>query len=116
MLKIGIMETIDRLKNVAEKSKNVDLLEEIAKLRVNALELQNENFRLKEEIYKLKQDAIQDVELIYDNPVYYKKDDLEKNDAYCTGCWDMRRKLIRVHRQRDKSWKCPICHGKHTPY
>ena len=109
------MSIIDNIKNIADvvrKAGSIDLYRQILDLQQEALELVEENPRLKNEINKLIKNAEIDKELIFKDNYYYNKGEDGQEGPYCSNCWDNERKLIRVHTiygMDFEYYQCPTC-------
>jgi len=114
------VELADKLRKLAAKSQNVELVEVITELRLelagskNALAdvtekvaaLKNEARRLREYIQKLEVTSQLDAELIVKGSLYYK---LNGEGPYCNGCYDTKKQLVRMNNLMNVGYKCPAC-------
>ncbi|OAK70084.1 hypothetical protein [Lederbergia galactosidilytica] len=113
------MDIIKGIKDVAEvvrKADNIGLYAQILDLQKEALELVEENSKLKRRI-ELFQDNkhIQENLIVSDNRYFLNLN--EKEDGpFCTACWDSESKLIRLHEDNYGQGvivhRCPICTKK----
>jgi len=95
--------------SVAQKADNIPLLQSLLDVQKQALELLEENTKLKNRINELEDiKALEKRILRYDFTVVTLDED-EKNVSYCSACWDENQKLIQVHKYDDGTYKCPIC-------
>ena len=105
---------------IAEKLKNQELLRKIVEAEAEALALQAENLRLKEETRKLSRQRAIEESLIFENNFYYlppRTEGEERDGPFCSGCWDRRKEtLVRLQLVRGEayarnqpSYGCPSC-------
>ena len=98
---------------VGLESKTVDLESLLLKAKREINILVEENEALKQELQSLKSDQ---QELIYDldKNVYYRKDDTEKKNAYCSSCWENKKEkhtFMKINRIGgfNMGYICPKC-------
>lgn len=105
-----IKENIEALAEIAERTKDLELKNTILNLKEQILTIKEENLVLKEQIALNNQKE----NLIFKNNMYWKKlDDGSEEGPYCSGCYDTKKTLIRMHiHQHGKI--CPSC--KQTIY
>lgn len=90
-------ETIKDAVSLAQQSDNIQLYKSVLDAYNAAIELMSENADLREEIKELKGQMGIEKQLVFDRDVYYvKNDDGENEGPYCTTCWDVDRKLVRL--------------------
>ncbi|HXS14667.1 MAG TPA: hypothetical protein VN711_00895 [Candidatus Saccharimonadales bacterium] len=100
------------LSKLLEIVKDPDLKIKISELVGENLQLKEANFILKEELKKLSDLSEIKKNLVYENDLYYLKDDLDKTGLYCSKCWDSEQKLIRMHSFKNvqaSGFSCPNC-------
>ena len=86
------LDNIKAIKEIADITQNIELKSLIVDLKSEILELKEENQNLKEELSK-----IQDIDLIFENCVYWKiNQDGVKDGPFCPVCWDKDKKLVRL--------------------
>jgi regulator of replication initiation timing len=115
------IDLVQRANQLAQKTKNVELIEAIAELRVELSQakiaaantneriasLLMENQQLREELAATKPEE----KLVIKDGLYYAS---SGDGPFCTGCHDNNRKTIRVveltgHFRVLGAYKCPIC-------
>ena len=98
------MDILDNAKDIyalIKKLGNQDLLEKMADLRDQILELREENRSLKEKL------SVQETyDMYFKNNMYW--DANKKDGPYCSKCWDDNKKAIRLQKQNDEYY-CPVC-------
>ena len=104
MLK-SLKENIEVAVEIAEKTKNLELKETILNLKEQILTMREENLALKEQIASNNQKE----NLIFRDNMYWKKlEDGSEDGPFCSGCYDAKKTLIRMHvHQRGNI--CPSC-------
>lgn len=108
---MGLYEGIKDVAKVVQQADNVELYRKLLDLGAQALDLQEENMKLREEITLLRKR--QDIS---ENIVRHKESFLTlENDQgglrYCTHCWDSSEKLVQLQcDEHDATFACPHCH------
>ncbi|UTR11055.1 hypothetical protein MM300_01600 [Evansella sp. LMS18] len=107
---MGFYDAIKDAAKVAKEAGNIDLYAKILEVQEKAMDLQNENEELKKEIQKLKDNKELGEKLSFKGHVYYLNN---KEEPYCSGCWDKEKELIRMHIFKPYSIsdraRCPSC-------
>lgn len=107
------MSLYDGLKDAAkivQKADNIELLQKLLDLEAQALEMQDEIRKLKEENFALKEkkDLSAKIERHSESYITIKDDPLPLR--YCTHCWDADRLLVQVVcDEKDGTFSCPHC-------
>lgn len=106
----GYRDIMDLLK----KGMTIEAQEKIMELRSGALELQEENLRLRERIRTLELEASRARALIFEKEIYWMQlDDGRKDGPFCPRCYDDSKKLVRLHDGRKRvaqcRWICLSC-------
>ena len=101
------------IKNVAEivkKADNLELYAVLLDLQSKALELQEENAKLKLQLADRSRIETLRARIIrHDQPFITLQGD-EKHIFYCAQCWDSQEKLIQVNTEpRPAEFTCPSC-------
>ncbi|MBE6444931.1 MAG: hypothetical protein E7019_02590 [Alphaproteobacteria bacterium] len=105
-----IKENIETAIEIADKLKDLELKETVLNLKEQILSIREENISLKELIASNNQKE----NLIYKNNMYWKKlDDGSEDGPYCSGCYDTKKTLVRMH-VHPRGNICPSC--KQTIY
>lgn len=102
---------MDTIKGVAELTREINDLElkrKIIDLQSEVFTLIEENNRLKEEIQQVINAQQINKKLIFKDNGYYHRVDGEEIGPYCTACWDLYKRLIRLH-VGDFYQECPVC-------
>jgi hypothetical protein len=94
---MSIYDLVKDAATIAQKANNFELYKLLLDVQKESLDLVEENRKLKEEIRSLKDNSYINETLIFKNNCYFKKDDVELNEPYCSKCWDDDKKLIRLH-------------------
>lgn len=108
---MGIYDVAKDALSIAQKADNIHLYQKILEIQALALDLQNDNSKLIEEIKKLKNDEEIDSKLIFKNNSYYMKNNEKEDGPFCSMCWDKDRKLVRMHKDDGYHyyrWICPV--------
>lgn len=117
------IRTLQKLREVTQKMKHVELLNlvadlslNLAELKLQVAELQEENGSLKAELKKNAQSSSFREKLVLRDRLYFFKEPQENRPVgpYCTRCYDVEEKLVlvtempRVVRNIAK-YSCPNC-------
>ena len=100
-----IKENLETAAEIAEKTRNLELKETILNLKEQILTIREENLALKEQIASNEQKE----NLIFRNNMYWKKlSDGSEEGPYCSGCYDTKKALVRMHIHQ-RGDVCPSC-------
>ncbi len=107
---MGIVDSIRILATTVRKYKDPDLLEQVINLQTNVLELQDRVRVLEEENALLRKRVTIQGTLVINDGVYFE-DTPSGNflGPYCTRCWDVTSKLVRLMVLEDGYATCPEC-------
>lgn len=103
------------IKNAAEivrRADNLELYGMLLGLYEKALDLQNENRELREQLARLRRnEAIRDKIVRHSQPFITLNDD-DISIYYCAHCWDSQEKLIQVKTTpKSGDFTCPACNN-----
>lgn len=109
-----VKETIKDAVSIAQQSDNIQLYKSILDAYNAAIELMSENAELKERIKELEAQKAVEGTLEYNSNAYWIiKEDGFIDGPFCSRCWDVEKKLVRLHVKRIKDsarvTKCPNC-------
>lgn len=105
---------LPKYKDIAElikKGATVEAQEQIMVLREAALQLQDENLRLKEKVMDLEQKLSKKDRMSYEAPFYWSDLTGEKDGPYCQQCYDNNTKPIRLQTSGNDVWNCRTCNN-----
>ena len=97
-----------------KKGATIEAQEKIMKFREAALQLQEENLKLKEKIRELEQQQEIKDSLVWDGSVYWRQTGNQREGPYCPTCYDSNSKHIRLQEHQDVAdpdWFCGVCKG-----
>ena len=87
--------------------------EQLVKLRATASELEQENFALREEIKKLREEENAQPNLILRENVYWLMTDSERTGPFCPYCYSEHQRLATLldgaRFVAKTRWICPVC-------
>jgi len=106
---MGIYELIKDAVNIASKAGNRELFDKLIDVQKGSLDLLDENRQLKLKIAELEDNSELTKSLIFKYNCYYKPDDKNYDEPFCTNCWDSNHKLIRMHKYEDRIGPWVIC-------
>lgn len=97
--------------DLIKKGSNVEAQEKIMELREGALELQEQNIALTEQVAQLEAALQLQGEMIFKRTVYWREcEGAEPVGPFCSTCYDNEGKTIRLH-DWDDSWFCRVCNN-----
>lgn len=94
---MSVYDVIKDEVKIAQKVDNVELYRMLLDIQKESLDLLDENQKLKEKIGELEDNNKIGESLIFKDYFYYKIDDKDLKEPYCSNCWDSDKKLIRIH-------------------
>lgn len=112
---MGLLPDYKEITELLKKGLTLEAQEKIMELRVGAIELQEENIKLRERLKQLESEASLAKDLSFERGVYWMRKDPSRQGPYCSVCYDDKKKLIRLHSGRDNSeghfWICLVCNN-----
>ena len=94
---MGLYDGIKDVAKVMQQADNIELYQKLLDLSVQALDMQAEIAKLREENAALKKGKDIESRIVrHDIPIVTLKDD-SADIKYCANCWDSQRKLIQMH-------------------
>jgi regulator of replication initiation timing len=106
---MSLLDSINTLLEILYNVGNIKLYEKLKNIQKDALELVEENEKLKEENRELKEKLQVQGSLIFEGNLYWLiKQDNKKEGPFCSKCWDENEKLIRLHSD-GVDYNCPVC-------
>lgn len=109
---MGLYDAMKDAINLAQKADNIELYRQLLDISSQALELQAEVTRLREENVALKKRRDMTSKIIrHEEPCVTLEGD-EKKLYYCSHCWDSQELLIQVNCHADGTFECPHCQAK----
>ena len=111
---MGFYDAVKDVLNVAQKADNLELYRQLLDLTSQALDLQEENNRLKREIEEFKKQRINEEKIERHRQPYLTLKDDPLQLWYCGLCWDRDRKLIQMrliksYNGNDRNLYCHCC-------
>jgi len=109
---MGIYELAKDAVSIASKADNIELYKMLIDVQKESLELLEENRQLKLKIKELEGSSEFTKLLTFKYNCYYKPDDKNFDEPFCTNCWDNNNKLIRMHKYEDSIGPrvtCNVC-------
>lgn len=107
---MGLYDGIKDVAKIVQKADNIDLYMKLLDLGEQALELQNENSKLKEEIARLKKAKITEEKIERHESPYITLSDDPMKLKYCAVCWDTEQKLVQMKIVDQYGYKNVRCH------
>ena len=108
---MGFYEAIKDVAKLAQQADNIDLYRKLLDLSTQALEMQSEIAKLKEENTELKKRRSLSNDIVrHKEPCITLKNDEDKL-YYCSHCWDSQQLLIQINCHKDGTFECPHCNA-----
>ena len=105
----GIFKTIKEGANAIREAKNLELYERMLAVYGDVMELVEKNHELLEENRALKEQLKTKQQLDFDGKRYWTTDEDKKDGPFCSTCWDVDHKLVRM-----RSWRTEAGHTDYT--
>jgi len=106
---MGLLDNIKAIAKTVRQIDNIDLNQQILDLQSDALDMLEENGRLKVELEQANQRLnIRDKLIFSCNMYYLPGKDGKKDGPFCSSCYDASQNLIRLHSYKG-FWGCPQC-------
>ena len=106
---MSIVENIKSVASTIQQIDNIELYQKILEVQKEAIDLLNENRELKEERAELlNKIKIKDQLLFDDNLYWLVEDNGKRNGPFCSRCWDVDQKLVRMKNDSNEFYfSCP---------
>jgi len=94
------MSIIDDIKSVTktiQQADNIELYQKILDVQAGALEVVEENNKLRDENRELKEKLKVKENLKYERNSYWIEAGDKKDGPFCSRCWDVDKNLVRLH-------------------
>lgn len=106
---MGAVDTVKDLAKLVQQLDNIEIVQKVLTLQSDMMELQDHVQALKEENRQLKKQLQQKDELDFKNNMYWRTIGDTQEGPFCTKCFDSEGKIIRLHGDDDRGYKCPEC-------
>ena len=106
---MGLYDGIKDVAKIVQQADNVELYRQLIDLSAQALDMQDEIAKLREENKELKRvkDIEDDIEYHIDSFVTRKND--TRPIKYCAACWADKKKLVPIQDVLHDNYDCPLC-------
>lgn len=106
---MGLYDGIKDVAKVMQQADNIELYQKLLDLSAQALDMQDEIAKLREENNELKRvkDVEDDIEYHVDSFVTRKSD--TKLIKYCAACWVDKKKLVPIQERNNRVYECTLC-------
>ncbi len=120
---MSLVPDYKEITELLKKGLTLQAQEKIMELRVGALELQEQNLKLRERVKQLEGELTLARDLVFepDTGLYWlRKPDGSRDGPFCAVCHDQDKKVVRLHDGRDRAaqtrWLCMICKNTFGDY
>lgn len=106
---LGLYDGIKDVAKIVQQADNIELYQKLLDLSAQALDMQDEIAKLREENSELKRvkNMEDDIEYHIDSFVTRKSD--AKPIKYCAACWVDKKKLVPIQDVQHNNFLCPLC-------
>ncbi|MBO0476788.1 hypothetical protein DOK76_06885 [Vagococcus sp. DIV0080] len=109
---MGMTNALSKMYDLVSGSNDPVLLKAIMEVQQDLIKIQEENRKLRQDVYEFENEKRLKSELKYENNAYFKNGN--KKQAFCTNCYDNEGKLITmtwdVHAYSTEfTFACPNC-------
>lgn len=112
---MGLYDGIKDVAKVMQQADNIELYRQLLDLSAQALEMQAEISRLKEDNEDLRKRQNLSARIIRHTEPYITLIDEETALYYCSHCWDVEKLLVQLDcNDYNGTFECPHCHMKGT--
>ena len=104
------MSAIDDLSKVAKVLREADKIEQyqlILSTQQQLIDMQKHIGELETKLKDLTEQLNTTHELTHKNDVYWRENEGSKEGPFCTRCWDVDRKLVRMSDTKTGLYRCP---------
>ncbi len=105
-LTVPLVDNIREIVTLVQQIGNIDLYKRIVDLQADAVNLEQENLRLREQVANLEKKWEIQEDLAFRDNMYWRS---SGEGPYCVPCWDNHRKLMRMAGNGDL-FHCHTCH------
>lgn len=109
---MGIYEAIKDGVEVARKADNIEVMKQLLDAQKECLDLLDENRKLKERIRELEESQRITGELVFRESSYFRPSATGEEGPFCSVCWDVDRRLVRMHEGSYGQHYCMHCTTK----
>ena len=107
---MGLYEAVKDVAKLAQQADNIDLYRRLLDLSAQALDMQDEISKLKEENARLKRKQDLSSSIKRHKEAFVTIEGEEPMLRYCAHCWDADEKLVQLLCDEDTgSFECPHC-------
>jgi len=113
---MGFLPDYKEIAELLKRGLTIEAQEKIMELRVGALELQEENLKLRQRVRDLESEVAVSRHLTFEarTGLYWlQKPDGSQDGPFCSVCYDQHKRLARLHDGRQRAaqtrWLCMIC-------
>jgi len=114
---MGTIDNIKLLVSTAKRLKDPELMAHVLDVQTSVLELKDRLERAEKENKTLKQQLEIKESIFHKSGLYFTKNNEEVDGPFCTRCWDVDNKLVRLPVTRGNRWTlCPECKNAYEYY
>jgi len=104
---MGVYEAVKDALSIARKADNIPLMQALLDAQEQALALQEECTKLKEQVKELQDTKELEKRIIRHECTVVTLNGDEQAIRYCSACWDRDRKLVQVRNRGEAHFVCP---------
>lgn len=104
-----LKDSSEALEKAETKMKLADLISALADVKVESANLQQELLNKDRHIKELEDKLNQKQNLVFENSVYWNKENGQTDGPFCPQCFDSTGKVIRLQTTANEYWTCRTC-------
>lgn len=107
---MGIIDTVKDIATLVQKADNIELNHKIIELQAQILGVLDENHSVKSEVRALRERLEFQGSLEFRENMYWRRSaNGQEEGPFCSRCWDVDTKAVRLQKLRDGTKFCPGC-------
>lgn len=107
---MGIIDDVKSVAKTVQQIDNIDLYRRILDLQGEITTLVEENAKLRRQVTEFESVAATAAVLVVKRDSYWRVREGEEDGPFCTRCWDVDKKLVRLHEAASPEYgRCPNC-------
>lgn len=104
---MGIIDTLKDAVTLVQKTDNIDLIKQMLSIQSQAMDMQEENRSLREQVKALQSKLTFAGTLRFEAPLYFAADD---KTPFCARCWESDQRAMHLAGDwNGRRWECHKC-------
>ena len=106
---MGVVDSLKDAVKLAQQLGSVEIAQSLIDAQQSALDMMEQNRALKEEVAQLKQALELKGAVNFHGGAYWHEVEGKRDGLFCSKCWDVNQKLVRIHHNTEQWFHCPSC-------